>query len=98
MNQSATSLALTVPNGFTGSGNPLRADKVTFWVGDDTPGREAYISHFELNAGGRQYLTGLSNATLTNEDALPLFKALRGGFIQSIAGKSNWVQPLPWTP
>jgi hypothetical protein len=40
----------------------------------------------------------MSDAALNNEDALPIFKHLRANFIQSIAGKSDWVMPLPWTP
>ena len=98
MTQSPNSRLMTVANGFTGNPNPLHADKVLFWAGDDTSNLEAYISHFELNAGGRQFLTEMSDAALTNENGLPLFKALRANFIQSVAGKSNWVMPLPWTP
>lgn len=98
MDQSAASRALTVANGFTGGGNPLHADKVHFWAGDEIPNQEAYVAHFLLNAGGRKYLTVLSDATLINEDALPLFKSLRANFIQSMAGKSDWIMPLPWTP
>ncbi|MDB6138443.1 MAG: hypothetical protein JWO94_1515, partial [Verrucomicrobiaceae bacterium] len=98
MDQSPASRALTQANGFTGSTNPLHADRVLFWAGDDTSNKEAYISHFELNAGGRQFLTEMSDASLTNENALPIFKALRANFIQSVAGKSDWVMPLPWTP
>ncbi len=98
MDQSTDSRAMTIANGFTGNGNPKLADRIVFWTGDDTSNAEAYASHFLLNASGHQYWTEMSDAALNNEDALPLFKALRAHFIQSIAGKSNWVMPLPWTP
>ena len=96
--QAASGIQLTIANGFTGNANPRLADKVLFWAGDDTAGKEAYLSHFEVSAGSHHHLTPMANASLANEDAVPLFRALHANFIQSISGKANWVMPLPWTP
>jgi hypothetical protein len=98
MDQSPQSRVMTIPNGFTGNRNPIQADKVLFWAGDTTVGKLGYESHFLLNNTGRQWWTPVGNASLTNEDTLPIFKLMRASLLQSVNGKADYLLPLPWTP
>ncbi len=98
LDQSPATRLMSQANGFTASRNPLTADKIQFWVGDTTPATQAYTSHYLLNYAAHQHWTDQANATLANENALPLFKSLHAHFIRSILGKTDWVVPLPWVP
>ena len=98
LDQSVTDRKMTITDGFTGNGNSQLADKIQLWTGDDTPGQQGYSGYFQFSAGSRKYLTDIGSTSLTNRNTLPIFVALRAAFVQSVAGKSNWVMPLPWTP
>ena len=98
LDQSPNDRLMTTTNGFTGNGNPQVADKLSFWTGDDTPGLQGYNGYFLFSGGSRKYFTQIGNTGLANDNGLQLFVSLRAAFIQSVAGKSNWVIPLPWTP
>ena len=89
---------MTVANGFTGGRDPRLSDQIRFWAGDTSPGTEAYLSHFLVEYNTLHQWSPQSNASLLNENNLLLFKSLHGAFIKSVAGKSNWIIPPPWTP
>ncbi|MBX7207515.1 MAG: putative Ig domain-containing protein [Verrucomicrobiaceae bacterium] len=98
MDQSPAMRQMTLANGFTGGRDPAKVDQIRFWAGDATTGAEAYISHFLVEYNTLHQWSPQSNASLTNENNFLMFKSLQGAFVKSIAGKSNWVIPMTWTP
>lgn len=98
LQQSPAGRAMSTATGFTGGRDPRLVDQIRFWEGDTAPGTEAYVSHFLLDTATLHHWTRQTDASLINEDALPLFQELRAGFVKSISGNSTWVVPMPWTP
>ena len=98
MDQSATSRGMLYANGFTGATSATRADRVQIWAGDATSGANSYESHYLLKTATLQQWVKSGDASLANENNLPLFRSMRGVYFNSYLGKPDYVAPLPWTP
>lgn len=98
LDESPNSRLMTVADGFTGSRLASTADQLRIWAGDVTPSQASFSSHYLLSTATLQRWVNQADATLADESASFLFTPLRAVFVKSVAGKSDWIMPLPWTP
>ena len=98
IDQSPNTRAMTPANGFTGSNDPAKADKLQIWKGDSTPNLSGYDGFFLLQAGAFNQWSPEQNASLSNENTSLLMPSLRSAFIRSRAGNATYIMPNPWTP
>jgi subtilisin-like proprotein convertase family protein len=91
---------------FTSNANPLLADQLMHWLGDDVLGVEGYKTYYDLYVPSTSYdyWTDQTNSNLTNENLSTLFKQQRATFYDLITGHDRsipaevWVMPTPWAP
>ena len=96
--QSPASRAMSVAGGFTGARSALASDLMQFWAGDTSLLGVGYQSHYLLETATRHQWTPQVNASVLNENNLPLFTPLRAFLLKSIAGKPDYLMPRAWTP
>jgi hypothetical protein len=110
IDQSPNDRLMSVANGFTGGRSASASDRFQIWKGDaglpaegyDTGTTvhplEGFDAHFLYNFGGVTKWTAVGNPSFITEDALPLFRSMRGVVFVSKNGKPDYIIPLPWTP
>jgi fimbrial isopeptide formation D2 family protein/uncharacterized repeat protein (TIGR01451 family) len=98
IDQSPNTRAMTPANGFFGSNDPAKADKLQIWKGDATPNLSGYDGFFLLQAGAFNQWSPEQNASLSNENTSLLMPSLRSAFIRSRTGNASYIMPNPWTP
>ncbi|MEM9479017.1 MAG: SdrD B-like domain-containing protein [Verrucomicrobiota bacterium] len=101
VDQSFDARGMDVANGFVGSNSQSQADRVHFWFGDDVVGAKGYDGHFlvDVNVGGTDYefWTSVANSNFDNENALLLFEASEGAYLQMQSAHPLWVMPPGWS-
>ncbi len=96
--QSPASRGMSVAGGFTGARSALASDLMQFWAGDTSLLGVGYQSLYLLETATRHQWTPQANASVLNENNLPLFTPLRAFLLKSIAGKPDYLMPRAWTP
>lgn len=97
--QSPAGRAMLTADGFTGSNNPANADQFLRWGPDlDPASGDGYATHFLLNTGSLNCWTPMGNASLPDENDLPLFGRHRANFLRLRNAQPDWTLPLPWNP
>lgn len=97
--QSPAGRAMLIANGFTGSNNPANADQFLRWAPDLNPAAgDGYVTHFLLNTASLNCWTPMGNASLPDENDLPLFGRHRANFLKLRKAQPGWTLPLPWNP
>lgn len=98
LDQSPDVRAMFVASGFQGTTNANTADRFQVWAGDATPGTQAYESFYLLKTATLQQWVRIGDASLTSQNGVAHFKALRSTFIKSINGNATYIMPQPWSP
>ena len=89
---------------FTASNDPILADQVFLWLGDENLGAQGYLTYFRVDLGIPEYdhWADQTNSLLTNVDTEPIFEMGRAFFGRSVSGHDRsdpaavWVWPAPW--
>ncbi len=96
--QSPLDRSMTFANGFTGSTNPVTADRIYFWNGDTAPAT-TYTTYQLFKAGSLEIWKIVGSTDLsTNHGTDQLFAPGSAAFINSIQGKPDWMIPPPSIP
>ena len=99
LDQSYASRGMTIPAGFHGGVEVPHADQVLIWMGDTIPGRTNYTTDWLLDGGAPyQYWTSAEDSSITNRNAVKVFKGSRAAVHTSVNGLPTFVVPAQWSP
>ena len=97
IDQSYSSRAMTLEDGFLGDSDIRQADQVLFWKGDTTPGQGGYTNHYLLDAGNPyQRWVNVEDNFVTTLDFDPVFTATRAAFLCRTADLPGYASRIPW--